>query len=179
LPQNWAVCTLSTIGQIVGGGTPKTDIPSYWNNGTIPWITPADLSGYQKKSIANGSRMITENGLTASSAQILPKGSVLFSSRAPIGYTVIASTDVCTNQGFKSIVPYIEGLSEFLYYFLKAQIEEICSRASGTTFKEISGTEMGKTLIFLPPLKEQKRIVAAIEHFFEWLNIIFKTISRD
>jgi type I restriction enzyme S subunit len=179
LPRNWVICTLSTIGQIIGGGTPKTDIPSYWNNGTIPWITPADLSGYQEKFIASGSRMITENGLTASSAQILPKGSVLFSSRAPIGYTVIASTDVCTNQGFKSIVPYIDGWSEFLYYFLKTQVEEIRSRASGTTFKEISGTEMGKTLIFLPPLEEQKRIVAAIKNAFELLNIIFKNISRD
>jgi type I restriction enzyme S subunit len=177
LPQNWAICTLSTIGQIVSGGTPKTDIPSYWNNGTVPWITPADLSGYQKKFIAQGSRMITKNGLTASSARILPKGSVLFSSRAPIGYIVIAATDVCTNQGFKSIVPYIEELSNFLYYFLKAQVEEIGLRASGTTFKEISGTEMGKTLIFLPPLKEQKRIITAIENSFEWLNRIFKNIS--
>jgi type I restriction enzyme S subunit len=179
LPQGWAICTLSTIGQIIGGGTPKTDILSYWNNGTIPWITPADLSGYQKKFIANGSRMITKNGLATSSAQILPKGSVLFSSRAPIGYTVIAAANVCTNQGFKSIVPYIDGASEFLYYFLKARIEEIRSRASGTTFKEISGTEMGKTLIFLPPLEEQKQIITAIENSFEWLNIIFRNISRD
>jgi type I restriction enzyme S subunit len=178
LPQNWAICTLSTIGQIVGGGTPKTDMPSYWSNGTIPWITPADLSGYQMKFIENGVRMITENGLTSSSAQIIPKGSVLFSSRAPIGYTVIAATDVCTNQGFKSIVPYIEGLSDFIYYFLRTQVDEIHLRASGTTFKEISGAEMGKTLIFLPPLEEQKRITIAIEKFFEWLDIIFKTITK-
>ena len=172
LPEGWAVCPLSTIGRIIGGGTPRTDEPAYWENGSIPWITPADLSGYAEKFISSGNRMITPKGLSESSTQLLPKGSVLFSSRAPIGYTVIAANEVCTNQGFKSVAPYVEGVSDYLYYHLRAQIEEIRTRASGTTFKEISGTEMGKTIVLLPPLTEQSRIVNMIEKSFEWLNMI-------
>jgi type I restriction enzyme S subunit len=99
-------------------------------------------------------------------------GSVLFSSRAPIGYTVIAENDVCTNQGFKSISPYIDKMSEYIYYYLISQVEEIRSRASGTTFKEISGTEFGNTLITLPPLTEQWRIVVAIEAAFTVIDEI-------
>ena len=121
--------------------------------------------------------MITQKGLSESSAQLLPKDSILFSSRAPIGYTVIAANEVCTNQGFKSVAPYIEGLSEYLFYFLKSQVDEIHARASGTTFKEISGAEMGKTLVFLPPLLEQKQIVSAIEKSFKWLVEIAMSIN--
>ena len=177
VPQGWVICSLSAVGQIVGGGTPRTDESLYWDNGSIPWITPADLSGYTDKSISSGTRMITQKGLSESSAQLLPKGSILFSSRAPIGYTVIAANEVCTNQGFKSVSPYIEGISDYLYYYLKSQVEEIRARASGTTFKEISGTEMSKTTLFLPPLAEQKRIVTAIEKSFAWLDEIAVNIS--
>jgi type I restriction enzyme S subunit len=172
LPDGWGVCYLKSIGQIIGGGTPSTDESIYWKNGIIPWITPADLSGYSGKSITSGNRMITEKGLSDSSAQLMPAGSILFSSRAPIGYSVIATNEVCTNQGFKSIVPYVKEVNEYIYYYLKAQVEEICSRASGTTFKEISGMEMGNTIIMLPPLAEQHRIVVAIESAFEQLNSI-------
>ena len=121
--------------------------------------------------------MITKKGLSESSAQLLSKGSILFSSRAPIGYTVISANEVCTNQGFKSVVPYVEGISDYINFYLKAQVEEISARASGTTFKEISGAEMGKTLLFLPPLAEQKRIVSAIEKSLEWLVEISMSIS--
>jgi len=168
---------LRDIGQIVGGGTPRTDEPSYWNNGDIPWITPADLSGYNKKHIAEGSRDITKKGLSESSATLMPAGSVLFSSRAPIGYVVIASRDVSTNQGFKSICPFVPGCSEYVYCYLQAQVDEICSRASGTTFKEISGTEFSNTIIAFPPLAEQVRIVAAIESAIEQLELIVASLS--
>jgi type I restriction enzyme S subunit len=177
LPDGWAVCRLIDIGQIIGGGTPSTNEPFYWDNGRIPWITPADLSGYNEKYIAEGSRKITGKGLAESSAVLMPAGSVLFSSRAPIGYCVIAKNEVCTNQGFKSVVPHITGMSGYIYYCLKAQIEEIRLRASGTTFKEISGTEFGNTIITLPPLAEQQRIVTAIEAAFQQLKQITEKVS--
>ena len=175
--EKWRTAQLHEIGDIVSGGTPSTNNPEYWEDGTIPWITPADLSGYSPKHISEGNRNITSKGLTESSARLMPKGSVLFSSRAPIGYVVIADNEVCTNQGFKSVVPHNVEHSEFLYYFLRASVDEIRSRASGTTFKEISGREFGKTIITLPPLAEQRRIVAAIEAAFEQLDYIAQNLN--
>jgi Restriction endonuclease S subunits len=177
LPAGWVECRLNCIGKIVSGGTPRTDEPSYWSNGTIPWITPADLSGYAEKYISKGDRAISKKGLSESSATIMPAESVLFSSRAPIGYVVIAKNDVCTNQGFKSLIPYINGISEYVYYFLIAQTPEIISRASGTTFKEISRAEFGSTIINLPPLQEQLRIVVAIESAFCQLSQIIGNLN--
>ena len=176
LPDSWILCRLNEIGQIVGGGTPNTTEPSYWDNGNISWITPADLSGYNEKYIMTGNRKITPKGLVESSTVLMPIGSVLFSSRAPIGYCVIAKNEVCTNQGFKSVVPFIFEMGEYIYHYLRAQVEEIRSRASGTTFKEISGTEFGNTSITLPPLAEQRRIVRAIEIAFEQLKQIAENL---
>jgi type I restriction enzyme S subunit len=176
IPNSWEVCHLKDIGDIIGGGTPRTSEPSYWK-GNIPWITPADLSGYSEKYISSGSRRITVRGLSESSATLMPAGSVLFSSRAPIGYCVISTCEVCTNQGFKSIVPVILDMNEWVYYFLRSQVNEIRSRASGTTFKEISAPAMGKTIITIPPLAEQKRIVKAIETAFELLESIANALT--
>jgi type I restriction enzyme S subunit len=177
LPIGWVITRLNTIGQIVGGGTPNTSEPSYWDNGNVPWITPADLSGYTEKFIVEGSRKISKKGLTESSAVLMPAGSVLFSSRAPIGYCVIAQNDVCTNQGFKSVVPFVSGMSEYIFYYLKSQVEAINARASGTTFKEISGMEFGNTVIVLPPFAEQQRIVKTIEVSFQQLDQIVKNLN--
>jgi Restriction endonuclease S subunits len=172
IPDNWIWCKLSDVGQIIGGGTPSTKEPSYWDNGTIAWITPADLSNYCGKYIASGSRNITKGGLEKSSAQLMPAGTILFSSRAPVGYIAIAANEICTNQGFKSLVPFVLEINEFIYYYLTARVEEIQSRASGTTFKEISGSEFGNTLIAFPPLIEQSRIVASIESTFAIIDEI-------
>lgn len=100
----WQILKLGDIGDVVGGGTPSTKVDEYFG-GCIPWITPKDLSGYKSKYIFRGERNITEKGLNNSSAILLPRGTVLFSSRAPIGYIAIAGCDVTTNQGFKSVVP--------------------------------------------------------------------------
>ena len=163
VPEGWEWCRLKHIGIIIGGGTPKTKISEYWD-GDIPWITPADLSGYNEMYISRGERNISSVGLNKSSAQLLPKGSVLFSSRAPIGYVAIASNDISTNQGFKSFAPAIDDIySEYLYFCLTARIDNIKMRTSGTTFKEISGSEMAETLIPLPPSNEQKRITKVIK----------------
>lgn len=162
IPDSWEWVRLSYIGEIVGGGTPKTEVPSYWD-GDIPWLTPADMKNVMSRYVKNGERFITEEGLANSSSRLMPKGTVLYSSRAPIGYIAISENDICTNQGFKSVVPYIHGLSEYLYYAIIQATPGIVKRASGTTFKEISGSEFGKTVIPLPPLAEQKRIVEKLD----------------
>ena len=161
IPDSWEWVRLEEIGSIIGGGTPKTQIIEYWD-GTIPWITPADMK-FIGKYAKRGNRNISSLGLQKSSAQLMPKGTVLFSSRAPIGYIAIADNDISTNQGFKSIVPFDMRCNEYIYYCLQARISDIKHRASGTTFKEISGGEFGKTMIPLPPLDEQHRIIARIE----------------
>jgi type I restriction enzyme S subunit len=107
----------------------------------------------------------------------MPVGSVLMSSRAPIGYCVISANEVSTNQGFKSVVPYVTATNEYLYYYLLATVEDIRSRASGTTFKEISGTEFGNTVVSLPPITEQLRIVSAIEEAYAVLDVIASNIQ--
>ena len=173
LPDNWAWCRLRSLGTIIGGGTPSTLNADYWN-GEIPWLSPADLTDYHEKYISQGKKNITAEGLAHSSATLMPAGSILYSSRAPIGYVVIAQNAISSNQGFKSLVPTINGLSEFLYYVLIAVTPDIKRRATGTTFKEISGTEFGETLIPLSPLAEQQRIVHAVEQNNSILGAISK-----
>lgn len=162
IPESWEWVRLGDLGVVVGGGTPKTHQAEYWD-GTIPWLTPADMKNIHGMYASRGSRNISELGLNKSSARLMPKGTILYSSRAPIGYIAIAQNSITTNQGFKSLVPFIQEINLYMYYCLIACTSEIQSRASGTTFKEISGTEFGRTIIPLPPLSEQKRIVAKIE----------------
>lgn len=176
LPESWTFVKLKHIGEVIGGGTPKTNICEYWD-GDIPWVTPADFSGYEEMYISKGKRTITEIGLNSSSAQMLPPNAVLFSSRAPIGYIAIAADTIATNQGFKSIVPYDFEISNYLYYCLKARTPDIIQRATGTTFKEISGSEMAETIIPLPPINEQKRIFQKATHLFAVLKSIEKSLS--
>ncbi len=176
LPASWTFARLKHIGEIVGGGTPKTNIAEYWD-GNIPWLTPADFSGYEKMHISAGARKITELGLKSSSAQMLPKNSILYSSRAPIGYIAIAANPVSTNQGFKSVVPYDSAMSLYLFYCLKARTDDIVQRATGTTFKEISGSEMAETIIPLPPSNEQQRIFNKVTQLFEAITAIEKSLN--
>ena len=173
LPESWFWCRLRSLGQIVGGGTPSTTNQMFWN-GSIPWLSPADLTGYTDMYIAHGKKSITEEGIEKSSAVLMPAGSVLYSSRAPIGYVVISKNPISTNQGFKSLVPAIAGMSEFYYFVLKARTSDIKQRATGTTFKEISGNDFGNTLVPLPPITEQKRIVQAIAQYNSILELISK-----
>ena len=163
IPENWIWVRLGEIGQIVGGGTPKTTHSEYWDNGDIPWITPADMRNLTSKYIERGTRNITKAGLNSSSAQLLPKNSILFSSRAPIGYVAIARNEIATNQGFKSVAPFKTEMSEYLYFVLLALKPEIEKLGTGTTFKEVSGTVVGNVAIPLPPLTEQQQIVAKLE----------------
>lgn len=163
IPEKWKWVRLSAVGEIVGGGTPKTEVSEYWD-GDISWLTPADLGKNSDQTIYSGAKLITQKGLDKSSAKLMPKGSIVYSSRAPIGHIAVAGKELCTNQGCKSFVPDTKFIStEWAYYILIARTGDIQSRASGTTFKEISGKGMGETWISLPPLPEQRRIVAKVE----------------
>ncbi len=158
----WKNYKLSEIGEIVGGATPSTKISEYYN-GDIPWISPKDLSNFEGKYISCGSKNITELGFNSCSCKILPKGSVLFSSRAPIGYIAIAKNSLCTNQGFKSVIPNSSIIdSEFLYYTLVFNKENIKNQGSGTTFMEVSGKTMGNIEVSIPVNLSDQRKIAGI-----------------
>ena len=171
---------LSEIGQIVAGGTPKTKIEEYWN-GDVPWITPKDLSSHAGMYISRGERNISQVGLDNSSAKLLPKGTVLFTSRAPIGYVAIARNEVTTNQGFKSIIVDDENDNIFIYYLLKNNIDIIENHANGSTFKEISGSVMKSLEFGIPSLREQKaiaHILSTLDDKIEVNNQINKTLEN-
>lgn len=157
----WKEVTLSEIGTIVGGATPLTKNTSFYD-GNIPWLTPKDLSVNSNKYILRGERNITEAGFKSCSCKMLPKGSVLFSSRAPIGYVAITANDMCTNQGFKSVIPNEETDSEFLYYLLKYNKDNIASQGSGTTFAEVSGKTMKEIEVMVPKETDDQRRIASI-----------------
>ena len=179
LPANWIWTTMGEIADVVGGGTPRTTDSANYDGGTISWITPADLSGYTAKHISHGERYITQKGLAESSARIMPVGTVLFSSRAPVGYVAIASNPVCTNQGFKSFVLKSEEiLPDYVYWWLKGSKELAEGLASGTTFLELSGAKAKQIPIPIAPLEQQNRIVAEIEKQFSRLDEAVASLKR-
>ena len=165
LPAGWAWCRLSEVGAIIGGGTPPSgDLDNFTDGGSgVAWLTPADLGKRAELYVSHGARDLTHQGLCSSSATLMPKGSVLFTSRAPIGYTAIASNEVSTNQGFKSVVPYILDCNLYIAVYFRAFAKWIDGKASGTTFREVSGKIVGNLPFPLPPLAEQQRIVAKVD----------------
>ena len=159
----WKECKIADLGTVIGGATPSTKNAANYEKGTIAWITPKDLSTFTGRYIQRGERNITEIGLKSCSTQLLPTNSVLFSSRAPIGYIAIAANEVCTNQGFKSVIPNDDTDPLFLYYLLKYNKDKIESMGSGTTFKEISGNTMKSISVRVPKdVSVQKRISAVL-----------------
>lgn len=160
--EDWKEYKLGDIGTIVGGATPSTKDSSNYD-GNIAWITPKDLSNLNCRYISHGERMISQKGFDDCSCRMLPKNSILFSSRAPIGYVAIAQNALCTNQGFKSIIPNNEIVdSLFLYYLLVYYKPVIENMGSGTTFKEVSGSVMKALTVNIPNIDEQKRIAAIL-----------------
>ena len=158
----WVERKISDIGIVVGGATPSTKKSENYENGKIAWITPKDLSTFSGRYIKRGERNITDVGLKSCSTQLLPKNTVLFSSRAPIGYIAIAANEVCTNQGFKSVVPNSKTDPLFLFYLLKYNKDRIEGMGSGTTFKEISGNTMKNIVVKVPKDKKVQKKIAAI-----------------
>lgn len=163
--------TLNDIGTIAGGGTPSKKVNVYWN-GKIPWLTPKDLSKSHSIFTSKGTRFITEYGLKESSARLFPTGTVLFSSRAPIGYISIAKNNISTSQGFKSIIPNKGYSPEFIYELLKKETPLIIREANGSTFKEISGTRLKAHIVNIPSKEKAK-------YFDNSALAIFKLISKN
>lgn len=160
--KEWKECTISDLGEVVGGATPSTKKPENYENGKIPWITPKDLSTLSGRYIIRGERNITETGLNSCSAKLLPPKTILFSSRAPIGYIAIAANEMSTNQGFKSVVPNADTDYMFLYYLLIFNKDNIENMGSGTTFKEVSGNTMKSIKVRVPVDKEEQHRIGAI-----------------
>lgn len=158
----WIECKISDLGTVMGGATPSTKKAENYEGGNIAWITPKDLSTFSGRYIQRGERNITEIGLKSCSTQLLPENTVLFSSRAPIGYVAIAANEVCTNQGFKSIIPNEETDPLFLFYLLKYNKDKIEAMGSGTTFKEVSGNTMKNIIVRVPSDKEVQKNIASI-----------------
>ena len=154
---DWSQGTLSNVGTIVAGGTPSKAKEEYYTENGIAWITPKDLSVDKSIFISHGENDITELGLQKSSATMMPAGTVLFSSRAPIGYIAIAANEVSTNQGFKSVVPNSNVGTAYIYYLLKQLLPTIEGMASGSTFKEISGSAMKTVPTVIPDDATLKR----------------------
>lgn len=159
IPKGWEDGTVEDVGEIVAGGTPSTEHPEYYCKNGIAWITPNDLSNLSDKYITHGERDISEIGLTNSSAKLMPKGTVLLTSRAPIGYIGIAINEVCTNQGFKSVVPNKKYGSEFIYYTIQKMVAYLRSLGTGSTFTEISKNIIAQVKIVLP----EKNVVNKFE----------------
>lgn len=160
---NWIRVKISDIGEVVGGATPSTKNEQFYN-GDISWITPKDLSDFKGRFISRGERNITQQGLESCSTRLLPKNTILFSSRAPIGYVAIAKKNMCTNQGFKSVIPNEKIDYMFLYYLLKYNKDRIEAMGSGTTFKEVSGSTMRNIEVEIPrSITEQKKIANILD----------------
>lgn len=150
LPDGWRMGTLEDLGEIIGGATPSTNNPDLWCDNGISWLSPADLSKKSCKFISKGAKDITELGYNSCSTKLLPKGSILFSSRAPIGLMAITTKELCTNQGFKSIVPQKDYGSEYVYYYLLSIKDKIAEENTGSTFDEVSGQTMKEYPAILP-----------------------------
>lgn len=177
IPPTWASTLTGEIAEIVGGGTPSTLSPENFDGEGIPWITPADLPKQKGKNVARGRRSITEIGLEDSSAKLVPKGAVLFSARAPIGYVAIAATELTTNQGIKSFIPLPGVDSDFLYYSLLRTRNFARSLSSGTTFPEISTANCRLIPVALAPFNEQIRIVSALDKQFGRIDSVVAALE--
>ncbi len=177
IPEGWRVGRLEELGDIVGGATPSKAEDSYYTSKGIAWLTPKDLSNKLSKFTSRGEIDLTQEGYNSCSAKLMPKGSVLFSSRAPIGYLTIAKNDICTNQGFKSVVPKYAGTA-YIYYLLKTNTKRIESMSSGTTFKEASGSLMKSLAVIIPPKSIIDNYEASVVEIFNEQEVIEDESSR-
>ena len=171
----WKNCTLGQLGDIKGGGTPDTLTNKYWNGG-IQWFTPSEIG--KTKYVRKSERTISSDGLSNSSAKLLPPKSILLSSRATVGECSINLEECCTNQGFQSFVPNTLVESEFLYYRLLTHKKELIRKACGSTFLEISAKQIGSIPSSIPERKEQEKIVSFLSLIDEHISIQSKVIEK-
>jgi len=161
LPSGWRWARLEAVCKVVSGSTPRTGVSEYWD-GDIPWVTPTDLGRLDRPVLAATERLITAAGLASCAAQVVPPGTVIMSSRAPIGHIAVAEVACCTNQGCKSFVPTESVDTWYLYFALKTAVPELKALGSGATFTEVSKTAVELFEIPVPPLSEQQRIAAIL-----------------
>ena len=162
LPDDWTEATIEDLGAVVSGGTPSREIASFWG-GTIPWVTPGEVTTLKRKTLRLTNESITDEGLRQSGANLLPIGSLLITTRASLGYCVINSVPVTTNQGFKSIVFRQSSNPDFYYHWARKVSTELKRRASGTTFLEISGSDFKQIKLPVPPSAEQQKIAQILD----------------
>ena len=174
MSSEWKTFVLRDVASIIGGGTPSTKEATYWD-GNIPWLTPKDLSSHTGMYVKRGERSITKAGLDGSSAKIVPPGTVLFTSRAPIGYLAIAEQAISTNQGFKSLVLNTEQDNRFFYYLLRFHTPDIEAIATGSTFKEISGSALGSFEVTIPSYGEQTKIADILTTLDDRIELLRET----
>ncbi len=163
IPAGWEVGQVRDLGEVVAGGTPSTEHPEYFTSDGIAWITPKDMSLLDGKYIFHGGADISEEGLKNSSAKLMPAGSVVYTTRAPIGYVAIAGNDVCTNQGFKSVVPKKDFGTEFVYYTLKSLEVHFKNIGNGSTFSEVSKETFSTVPICIPPRERIRDFMATVD----------------
>lgn len=177
IPEGWKVGRLDEIADVVGGSTPSKAKPEYYTQKGIAWLTPKDLSNHPAVYTSRGEIDITEEGYNSTSTKLMPKGTILFTSRAPIGYISIAQNDICTNQGFKSLVPKKAGTC-FLYCFLKYVTPEIENKSTGSTFKEASGALMKSLQVIMPDQKVFEEFEEIVSPLFARIESLEKENSR-
>ena len=179
LPRNWIVLSLNELFSVVTGSTPSTVVKEYWNDGEIKWITPKDLGKFYGTHISESGRKITKQGLLNCSATIVPRDSIIVSTRAPIGYLAILNEPMCFNQGCKALVKKNAELnSKFYFYYLHTKVGEMNRLGSGSTFKEISKSQISNLKFPLPPMPEQHRIVAKLEELFTKLDVSVAELKK-
>jgi len=164
----WETKTLGEVAAIVNGGTPKSKVAEYWGGG-VQWLTPKDMGQMDGREIAATPRTITDAGLAGSSARLAPAGSVILSTRAPIGHLAMNTVPMAFNQGCRGVVPSEKLDPIYLFHFLDMSRELLNDLGTGTTFKELSSSNLKSVKIPLPPLEEQQRIVAVLDEAFEGL----------
>ena len=175
IPEDWEVKTIASLGNIVGGGTPSTIIPAYWDGG-IQWFTPAEIGA--SKYISKSERSISKLGLQSSSARILPKDAILLTTRASIGLSAILLNEATTNQGFQSIIVNTNHCNEYAYYALKTKVSEMLTLASGSTFAEISKAKLASIKLPIPPIAEQRAIAEALSDVDGLIAVLDKKIAK-
>ncbi|MEI8396779.1 MAG: restriction endonuclease subunit S [Rhodospirillaceae bacterium] len=162
VPEHWEVCALKRMFQVMGGSTPKSEHEAFWD-GDVVWITPADLGQLSGFSIYGSSRQITQDGLASCGTTLVPCGSIVLSTRAPIGYIGIADVSLCTNQGCKALVPSSGAISRFYAYLFSVVSEELNIRGRGATFLELSADALGAFVLCAPSVSEQSAIAAFLD----------------
>jgi type I restriction enzyme, S subunit len=173
----WVETTLGEVAEVIGGGTPSTTIGEYWE-GDIVWLTPTEITSQDGKVVSDSIRKITDLGFKNSGAQMLPRDSVILTSRASVGFVALAGKELCTNQGFQSLIPKPSVLSKFLMFWIQQNRSEFESRSAGSTFKEISKSNVKSIKLQLPPLSEQKRIVEIVNTIDEVISQTELTTSK-